>query len=353
MAEAVLLAVPLKALFRKIQGVMDGTIAPEVAFPDVPKPPPPDEIEPDPPRREKCAPTREERAVRARRRGAPDPRGRRQLDKPPSKRRVCVDCGKRRKITQFYVNAKSRGGVAIRCRKCWQVRAKANRMKHPNAKEWARRANERYEVTEAAAFRNERYRASYKGLISERMAAHKRRSRNEGVEHDLTKEDMKAILKEFFGRCAYCNEPCSEFRFDHVIPVQDGGPDVPANQVPACRQCNRKKGKKNIYVLMHDTWDPKMKARYQRVLAHAWRGRRNELIRPKLERYELEAGPPDPEMARMEPWMRLLVRRGTMPKTEAMAALDLLGEEGLLALQEQYRDNLEYAAREDRDEGER
>lgn len=48
------------------------------------------------------------------------------------------------------------------------------------------------------------------------------------------------IFEAWHHRCAYCNQLADTL--DHVKPRHKGGATVAANLVPACKDCNRKKG---------------------------------------------------------------------------------------------------------------
>ncbi|MFJ9088730.1 HNH endonuclease [Streptomyces sp. NPDC102384] len=52
--------------------------------------------------------------------------------------------------------------------------------------------------------------------------------------------EQLCVLTANNGCCIYCGGPSEEM--DHVIPFSDGGADALSNLVPACRDCNRKKG---------------------------------------------------------------------------------------------------------------
>jgi hypothetical protein len=54
--------------------------------------------------------------------------------------------------------------------------------------------------------------------------------------------EFKAKPKKKRGRCVYCRQMTSQATKDHVIPKQQGGPDIAANIVIACRHCNFAKG---------------------------------------------------------------------------------------------------------------
>lgn len=60
----------------------------------------------------------------------------------------------------------------------------------------------------------------------------------------ITKENMYQ-LQEDFGVCTYCGEE-AETTYDHIIPVNDGGPSDISNQVPACQSCNSAKNDENV-----------------------------------------------------------------------------------------------------------
>lgn len=48
------------------------------------------------------------------------------------------------------------------------------------------------------------------------------------------------IFEAWQHQCAYCGEPADTL--DHVRPRHKGGATVTTNLVPACRNCNRRKG---------------------------------------------------------------------------------------------------------------
>jgi 5-methylcytosine-specific restriction endonuclease McrA len=62
-------------------------------------------------------------------------------------------------------------------------------------------------------------------LIPKRSAKHKFRQQ---------------IFEAWQHQCAYCGDAADTL--DHVKPRHKGGATVTTNLVPACRQCNRKKG---------------------------------------------------------------------------------------------------------------
>lgn len=327
---AVHICVPLRTVILTLQSVLDGTLPPAEAFPE-PQKPPAEPYGPDP-----SSDTSLGRPTRLRANPGLPAIPARPLPPTPSKRRVCVACKRSRRIRFFYVNRKARGGRAIYCRTCWQRRTgerrKQNLARH---REWSRRANENYREAGKGQERSERYVLSYKGLLTRRMTMHRRRSKEQGVAFDVSKTELKALVKKWFGRCAYCNQACPDFHFDHVVPIQKDGPTLPANLVPACRVCNRYKGKKNIYALLHSGWFSKPK-RIERVLAHCTTARGADRIASRLKDLMKDAGVGDPMMDLLEPWLREAVTSGFISKEDAVVAMQGMGEEGLSNLHELY-----------------
>lgn len=70
--------------------------------------------------------------------------------------------------------------------------------------------------------------------------AHNRRARRGGG--GLTPQEWQAILAAF-GGCAYPGPHEGPIEQDHVEPLALGGRHEAANVVPACRRCNRRKGR--------------------------------------------------------------------------------------------------------------
>lgn len=55
------------------------------------------------------------------------------------------------------------------------------------------------------------------------------------------RRDLRRVFLRSRGRCVYCGRRRGSFEPDHVTPLIRGGPNVVANQVLACRRCNRAK----------------------------------------------------------------------------------------------------------------
>ena len=61
----------------------------------------------------------------------------------------------------------------------------------------------------------------------------------------LTEEQWAAILVAYNHRCAYCLKRATQLQREHVVPISRTGTNVAANVVPACWDCNKRKGKKS------------------------------------------------------------------------------------------------------------
>lgn len=64
---------------------------------------------------------------------------------------------------------------------------------------------------------------------------------------ELTEAKWRDRLAYYGYCCAYCHTPLDgiKYEMDHVIPIKHGGTNWPANFVPACISCNRKKHTKH------------------------------------------------------------------------------------------------------------
>jgi 5-methylcytosine-specific restriction endonuclease McrA len=75
-----------------------------------------------------------------------------------------------------------------------------------------------------------------------------------GVEYqqgDLYRREAMEYLLEKWGRkCVYCGAEKKPLQMDHVVPKSKGGSDRVSNLVPACEDCNQKKGNKDLEVYL-------------------------------------------------------------------------------------------------------
>lgn len=129
-------------------------------------------------------------------------------------------------------------------------------------------AERRADPVEAERIRDarNRHRASPQGQAwrSQRYVIdnHVRRQRLLGAPCDLTVDQWLAVVRFFGGRCCYCGA-AGDVEQDHVVPLS--APDYPGtilgNVLPACRRCNRSKGKRTV-----EQWRPGLMPNVQRML---------------------------------------------------------------------------------------
>ena len=86
-----------------------------------------------------------------------------------------------------------------------------------------------------------------KGLSSWIRQARYRASKKE-IYNDLSIEDVKEIIKQCDGKCAYCDKSKKCWggeanALDHPFPLSKLTPNIPANILPVCKDI--KKAKKN------------------------------------------------------------------------------------------------------------
>ena len=70
----------------------------------------------------------------------------------------------------------------------------------------------------------------------------RRRARVNATPSTLTSDQWTAIVSKYKGRCAYCDKKIPKLEQDHVFPVSKGGGYTADNIVPACHDCNSRKG---------------------------------------------------------------------------------------------------------------
>lgn len=76
----------------------------------------------------------------------------------------------------------------------------------------------------------------------------RRRARRLGLFANHTEEEWKSILELHGHRCAYCGRKGTKknpLSRDHYVALAKGGSDEARNIVPACRQCNSRKNKRD------------------------------------------------------------------------------------------------------------
>lgn len=61
------------------------------------------------------------------------------------------------------------------------------------------------------------------------------------VRKAIPKAIRESVKARFDGRCGYCGEVPLKMHIDHVVAVNAGGTNDPANLMPACFSCNNYK----------------------------------------------------------------------------------------------------------------
>jgi len=110
--------------------------------------------------------------------------------------------------------------------------------------------NERAKTPEGKAeYQRHLYKTSWKYNFMQREKNQRKKSRSKGnyVERKSA-EELRDRFLAFNNCCAYCSKELifSTVEFDHVVPTSNNGPDILANLVPSCRECNKDKRDKDM-----------------------------------------------------------------------------------------------------------
>jgi 5-methylcytosine-specific restriction endonuclease McrA len=85
-----------------------------------------------------------------------------------------------------------------------------------------------------------RYKRSEKGKFVAINCNHKRRTQERNGS-GITNRQWNELLRSYYFRCAYCGIQ-GNMTVDHVVPLSKGGEHSIENIVPACIECNKRKG---------------------------------------------------------------------------------------------------------------
>ena len=119
-------------------------------------------------------------------------------------------------------------------------------------KDYNYKYNQKHGQNEKRKLNTKHYRQSEKGKISIRMSNKNRRHLKRASGVKITVEQWRDLCERFNNRCAYCGIHEEVLRIlhnqnlttDHIIPISRGGEHSISNIVPACMDCNVKKGNK-------------------------------------------------------------------------------------------------------------
>lgn len=103
-----------------------------------------------------------------------------------------------------------------------------------------------------------RYWDSLEGKAKRARNDHKKRIRKISVPTTLTAEEWEQIKKQFKSRCIYCGEK-KPLTHEHIIPLSRGGGFTKDNILPACKECNSRRGnRKMLLELLAEPCYPKI-----------------------------------------------------------------------------------------------
>jgi 5-methylcytosine-specific restriction endonuclease McrA len=159
----------------------------------------------------------------------------------------CGKCKKTKPLTEFHKNRAMRGGLDNYCKPCKRmsgVQYKQRHMAEFKAYQAAYRAANR----DRRIAVNKQYKQDHPewAAADNRNSSRKRRAHVKGVLCiRFTKEQLRQKMEYWGNRCWMCNGPFEEV--DHVKPIARGGPEILANQRPACKPCNYSKRAKWPY----------------------------------------------------------------------------------------------------------
>lgn len=148
-----------------------------------------------------------------------------------NRKKICGKCGNERPFEDFHKSRNSVDGRQAYCKSC-MVSARAD---------WALRNPERDKELET------KYKQSARYKVTKKNSKYRRRQRlaKTPKELELTAEQERLIL-EFYGRRCLCCGSTEDVTLDHVKPLALGGLNSATNIQILCRECNSRKGAKEI-----------------------------------------------------------------------------------------------------------
>ena len=96
------------------------------------------------------------------------------------------------------------------------------------------------EHLEHCAKEQRKFRKTKKGKLNAKLGCMNHRHLKR-VGKGVTPEQWRNKVDEYNYRCAYCGKLCN-LTVDHITPLNKGGEHSIENVVPACMECNCKKG---------------------------------------------------------------------------------------------------------------
>lgn len=178
--------------------------------------------------------------------------------------KVCKSCRIAKDADEFYKDKRVKDGLYGQCAECWQT----NNRNASNAAQsrWAERnPNGHLEIgrrwrtnnpEKSRAFtrkwarnnktkvkaKRERWARENRARVA--LYAQERRAREAGASGTTTPAQLQARIDYYGGRCFVCLGAYEAI--DHVIALNKGGTNWPANLRPVCTPCNSSKGDKSL-----------------------------------------------------------------------------------------------------------
>lgn len=117
-------------------------------------------------------------------------------------------------------------------------------------------------------------------VISSWVRQARYRARKNSIRSDLDVSDIQTIINASNGCCRYCGKDGETL--DCPFPLKTGGPNVPANVVPCCKECKIAKNNNDV-VWMFST-GLLTEAQYVKILEELFQRRGHEIIREHVRR---------------------------------------------------------------------
>ncbi len=124
------------------------------------------------------------------------------------------------------------------CRECHRIRSRKRRQER---KDQIRAQKLRYRARHPEKYAEETARWRARNPEKRRIARKNGKSRERAAGGSYSTEDIRRILKQQRGRCAYCRIRLGEFHIDHIVAISRGGSNRPGNLQLTCEACNLRK----------------------------------------------------------------------------------------------------------------
>ncbi len=139
----------------------------------------------------------------------------------------------------------------------WAYRRRVNQIGKAQlaarSKEWRARNPQRF-----AELQRESYRRNYSKNYPRYLTnARNRRARKKLADGSHTSEEVRQMVRDQRGVCAYCESSFSgSYHVDHMIPLSRGGCNDWTNLAITCGDCNRSKGSMTVEEFCHRQKNP-------------------------------------------------------------------------------------------------